>query len=91
MYCNYVCKLYICTNMNKESINAGRQLKLFRELRGLSQSELCEKIDGLSQPNLSKFEAGYSVISESKIDKICEQLNMPKEFLNRKFVYLQRW
>lgn len=57
-------------------------LKLARQYRGYSQSELCKEVKGLSQSNLSKFEKGYfGMISESKLKEIMEFLNFPYSFL----------
>lgn len=55
-----------------------------REYRGFSQTELSEKISGLSQSNLSKFEKGFGLLSEEIIVKIIQFLNFPEEFINRK-------
>lgn len=68
--------------MNKQTINRGRQLKFTREYRGFSQHELCLKVEGLSQPNLSKFEKGFDGISEDKLIKIMKVLNWNYEWLD---------
>jgi len=68
----------------KMAINKGKQLKFVREYRGFSQSDLSNKIDGLSQSNLSKFEKGFSsVLSDELIEKIMNFLNWPIEFLEK--------
>jgi hypothetical protein len=46
-------------------------LKVAMGYRGISQTELCKNIKGLSQPNLSKFLKGYhGVLSEEKLKQI---------------------
>lgn len=59
-----------------------RQLTFAREYRGYSQSDLASKIDGLSQPNLSKYEKGFNTLSDEMVVKITEFLEFPKEWLS---------
>ncbi|HCZ8396918.1 MULTISPECIES: helix-turn-helix domain-containing protein [Elizabethkingia] len=61
-----------------------KQLTFAREYRGMTQTELSESINGLSQSNLSKFEKGIDTISEEVQDKIIEYLGFPKDFYYRK-------
>ena len=63
-----------------------RQLTFAREYRGYSQTELADKIEGLSQSNLSKFEKGFGVLSSELISKIIEFLDFPKEFFDKKII-----
>lgn len=64
--------------------NKARQLKLVREVRGYTQAGLCNKIEGLSQANLSRFEKGFTnYISEDKLKNIMMFLEWPYEFLNK--------
>jgi transcriptional regulator with XRE-family HTH domain len=61
-------------------------LKVAMGYRGISQTELCKNINGLSQPNLSKFLKGYhGVLSEEKLKEIMTYLNFPFAFLYREF------
>jgi transcriptional regulator with XRE-family HTH domain len=61
-------------------------LKVAMGYRGISQTKLCKNIEGLSQPNLSKFLNGYyGVISEEKLKDIMKFLNFPFEFLYNEF------
>jgi hypothetical protein len=61
-------------------------LKVAMGYRGVSQSKLCKNINGLSQPNLSKFLKGYfGCISEAKLKEIMIYLNFPYEFLYHEF------
>lgn len=57
------------------------QITFARDYRGYSQSELATKINGLSQPNLSKHEKGFDVLSNEMVLKVIEYLNFPKEWL----------
>jgi Zn-dependent peptidase ImmA (M78 family) len=61
-----------------------KQITFAREYRGLSQSELAKRIPGLSQPNLSKFEKGFNVLSDEIIYQIIEYLDFPIEWLDKK-------
>lgn len=58
-----------------------KQLAFAREYRGYSQSELANKISGLSQPNLSKYEKGFNSLSEELVFNIIEFLGFPIEWL----------
>ena len=49
-----------------------KQLTFAREFKGYSQTELSNKIQGLSQSNLSKFEKGLGVLSEDLQKKIID-------------------
>ena len=68
--------------MNRQSVNRGKQLKMAREYRGFNQSELANKIEGLSQANLSKFEKGFEgMISDEKLKVIMQFLDWPFDWL----------
>lgn len=58
------------------------QLTFAREYRGITQTELSKMVDGLSQPNLSKFEKGINTLSDDLLHKIMDVLSFPYEFLN---------
>lgn len=60
------------------------QITFAREYRGMNQSELSDKIQGLSQSNLSKFEKGFDVLSDDKIEEIIRTLKFPKSFFKKK-------
>lgn len=69
--------------MTKWSVNRGKQLKLAREYRGYTQTHLADKIEGLSQSNLSKFEKGFEgQIKDSKLLDIMKFLDWPINWLN---------
>lgn len=61
-----------------------RQLTFARELRGYTQTELANSIQGLSQSNLSKFEKGLGVLSEELQRKIIDFLGFPEGFFKKK-------
>ena len=57
-------------------------LTTVRQYRGYTQSKLCKIINGLSQPNLSKFEKGcLGALSISKLQEIMEFFEWPFDFL----------
>lgn len=58
-----------------------RQLIFAREYRGFSQSELASNIIGLSQSNLSKYEKGFSSLSDDMVLKIVDFLGFPESWL----------
>ena len=69
--------------MDKSTINRGKQLRFVREYRGYDQKKLCDKIPGLSQSNLSKYEHGLSgMIQDDKVKEVMKFLNWPYEWLN---------
>ena len=69
--------------MTKWSVSKGKQLKLARECRGYTQAQLADKIEGLSQSNLSKFEKGFEgQMKDSKLFDIMQFLNWPANWLN---------
>lgn len=59
-----------------------QQLTFAREYRGLTQTELASKINGLSQSNLSRFEKGLDTLSEDLIERIMKVLDFPIGFLD---------
>lgn len=61
-----------------------KQLTFVREFRGYSQTDLADKISGLSQSNLSKFEKGISTLSDELLRKIIDFLDFPVSFFNKK-------
>ena len=60
-----------------------KQLSFARIYRGYSQTELASMIEGLSQPNLSKFEKGLNSLSDELLLKIIDYLDFPYEFLSK--------
>jgi len=58
-----------------------RQVIFAREYRDYSQSDLAKKINGLYQPNLSKYEKGIDVLTPEMILEIIKFLGFPKEWL----------
>lgn len=59
-----------------------RQLTFAREYRGYTQTELANHIKGLSQSNLSKFEKGTGLLSETALRNIMSALDFPIGFLD---------
>lgn len=50
-------------------LNFGKQIKKFRQQKGLSQEELAEKLD-ISQQTLSKIECGKNFLTAETLEKI---------------------
>ena len=48
-----------------------------------TQTDLSSMIDGLSQPNLSKFEKGLNTLSDELLSKIVSFLDFPFDFLSK--------
>ena len=57
------------------------QIRIAREYRGLSQTGLAGKVDGLSQSNLSKYESGLLELSANVKERIMMALDFPAGFL----------
>ncbi|WP_284464878.1 hypothetical protein [Chryseobacterium sp.] len=70
--------------MDKVSRNRGRQLTLVRQMRGLSKTELSEKVKGLRPVDLTQFENGFKSIPEEKQKDIMKVLAWPFEFLDKR-------
>lgn len=69
--------------MTIQSVNRGKQLRLAREYRGLNQKDLCSKVYGLSQSNLSKFENGFEgMIGDDLLKEILMFLDFPFDFID---------
>lgn len=58
-------------------------LTLARELSGLTQKELVDRIPGLNQGNYSKMEKGLLNINETTLQIISEVLGLPLSFFSR--------
>ncbi len=63
-----------------------KNLTIARESRGLTQKDLCEKVDGLSQGNLSRMEKGLLPVSDDVIKSISRVLNYPISFFSKEIV-----
>lgn len=63
-----------------------KNLIIARESRGLTQKDLCEKVDGLSQGNLSRMEKGMLPVSDDIIKSISQVLNYPLSFFSKDIV-----
>lgn len=61
-----------------------KMIVIARESRGLTQSELAEKID-LPVSSLSRVEFGSLGLRDEMFDKLCKELNYPKEFFSQNF------
>lgn len=59
-----------------------KQLAFAREYRGLTQTELTSKVEGLSQSNLSRYEKGLSTLSDDLLSRIMDCLGFPMSFLD---------
>lgn len=58
------------------SLKIGKKIKKLREISGLSQSELAEKI-GVSYQQIQKYERGKSSISVDRLYQIADVLKVP--------------
>ena len=53
----------------------GKKIKYYRELRGLTQEELSEKID-FNCRSLSFIECGTNFVTADTLDRLCKVLNV---------------
>lgn len=60
-----------------------KNITIARESRGLTQKDLCEKVAGLSQGNLSRMEKGMLPVSDDIAKSISEVLNYPVSFFTK--------
>ena len=60
----------------------GKKIKYYRELRGLTQEELAEKLD-FNCRSLSFIECGTNFVTAETLDKICKILEItPKQLFD---------
>lgn len=60
----------------------GKKIKYYRELRGLTQEELAEKID-FNCRSLSFIECGTNFVTADTLDRLCKALNVtPKQLFD---------
>lgn len=71
------------SNRTKKGMNRAKQLKMVREYRQYTQSDLSKNIEGLTQSSISKFEKGLGDIKEEKLKEIMIFFNWPFEFLDK--------
>lgn len=64
---------------NKDKVNQGRNIRLARTWRGVTQEWLADEIR-VSQKQISAFE-GQQTVEDVWLDKIAESLNVPVDFL----------
>jgi Zn-dependent peptidase ImmA (M78 family)/transcriptional regulator with XRE-family HTH domain len=70
--------------MDGQPVRAGtavnpHMLAIARESRALSQTELAAAL-GVTQGKISKYEAGFSTVSDADLDRLANILEYPKEF-----------
>jgi len=64
-----------------------RMLSLARETRGLTQSQLVDKVENLTQGNYSRMEKGLLPIPSDTLNNLSQILNYPLSFfMNNKFM-----
>lgn len=61
---------------NPIDVEVGARLRVLRKLRGLSQSDLAERL-GLTFQQVQKYERGANRISASKLWQVAEILKVP--------------
>jgi len=68
--------------MSKIKKQLGKKIKYYRELRGLTQEQLAEKMD-LNCRSLSFLECGTNFVTADTLDKICILLEVtPKQLFD---------
>jgi transcriptional regulator with XRE-family HTH domain len=61
-------------------MQTGEKIRAFRELRNYTQEYVANKL-GMSQVNYSKIERGEITVSEDKINKIAEVLEVSPQYI----------
>lgn len=65
----------------------GKKIKYFRELKGLTQEELAEKLD-FNCRSLSFIECGTNFVTADTLDKLCKTLEVtPKQLFDFEYNY----
>ncbi|MFQ8626019.1 MAG: helix-turn-helix domain-containing protein [Candidatus Gastranaerophilaceae bacterium] len=67
--------------MNEIKKKLGKKIKYYRELKGLTQEELAEKLD-FNCRSLSFIECGTNFVTADTLEKLCNELSVtPKQLL----------
>ena len=61
------------------TITPGENLRIYREMHGLTQDQLAERIGNISRRNISEMERGHKVIIESVAEKLADFFNVSVE------------
>jgi DNA-binding XRE family transcriptional regulator len=61
-------------------IQNGKKLKALRLDSGLSQAELCSKLENIRPHQLSKIESGIKILSSSQEKAVCDFFNLPNDY-----------
>lgn len=61
---------------NPMVLRKGHELRKARISKGLTQKQVCQLIDGVSQSNLSEFENGHPALGKKKVNRIMEILTV---------------
>ncbi len=68
--------------------NLGKKIKYYRELKGLTQEKLAEKLD-LNCRSLSFIECGVNFVTEETLEKLCSSLDVtPKQLFDFNYLNL---
>lgn len=61
------------------TITPGENLRIYREMHGLTQDQLAERIGNISRRNISDMERGHKVIIESVAEKLADFFDVSVE------------
>ena len=61
------------------TITPGENLRIYREMYGLTQDQLAERIGNISRRNISNMERGHKVIIESVAEKLADFFDVSVE------------
>lgn len=61
------------------TITPGGNLRIYREMHGLTQDQLAERIGNISRRNISDMERGHKVIIESVAEKLADFFDVSVE------------
>lgn len=61
------------------TITPGENLRIYREMHGLTQDQLAERIGNISRRNISDMERGHKVIVESVAEKLADFFDVSVE------------
>jgi transcriptional regulator with XRE-family HTH domain len=67
------------------NIAFGRFIRDGRELRGLHQSDVADRV-GISQPHYARIESGSRAVSLSLAMQLCDQLNLDINDFSKQYV-----
>jgi DNA-binding XRE family transcriptional regulator len=63
----------------RETITSGENVRMYRQIHGMTQDQLAEKLGNLTRQNISNMENGHRAISKNMAKKLAELFDVSVE------------